>query len=105
MLKGTALLLNTPGHRNYQENWLLNRGEPVIVHFLDDHTSRFPYITLIKQLDLLKTELPKCLTYIIAYLSTGLPWHIKYYAKYFLRPYYRFIFGNRIVKKSERIID
>lgn len=102
---GKALLYNIPGHKNYQANWPLQLGKPLVVHFLGDHTSRYPYITLIKKLELQKKKLPLFLINIYAYFFSTLPWQFKFYFKQLLRPFYSFFFGIRRIKKSERIID
>ncbi len=102
---GKALLYNKPGHKNFQSNWPLQLGKPLVVHFLADYTSRYPYTTEIKKLELQKTNLPFIVINIYAYLFFTLPWHLKFYLKQLLRPIYSFFFGTRSIKKSERIID
>jgi hypothetical protein len=102
---GKALLYNKPGHKNFQSNWPLYLGKPLVVHFLGDYTSRYPYTTEIIKLELQKTNLPFIVINIYAYLFSTLPWHFKFYFKQLLRPIYSFFFGTRSIKKSERIID
>lgn len=103
---GKAVLLNKPGHPKYQAGWKLQVGKPLIVHFLGEHTTIYPYTAFAKQLQYSFTSgLPLALIKALTFSSIGLPWYVKHYSKEVFRPLYRKVFGVRKIQKSDRIVD
>jgi len=106
LLKGRAELYNDPVNPGYQKNWHLTIAKPVVVHFLGYHNQVMPYIKEAKQLNyLFAHEWPQNMAKLLTFLQVTIPVVSVTYIKNMFRPAYTFLFGNRKIKKSERIID
>ncbi len=104
VLKGTCTLKNNPKHPNYQPSWPLQVGNPIVVHFLGDHTNKFPYLREKRILqELFENKKSASVSKVIAFFSVTLPFTSVGVLKNTFRPIYHFIFGFRKVAQSARI--
>ncbi|MBC6112163.1 hypothetical protein ACFOG5_10720 [Pedobacter fastidiosus] len=105
LLNGKVILYNTPGHKQYQKSWFLDKAEPLIVHYLGHHNRLHPYIKEAKIMGFLANGYSKTTSKLLTFFSISMPYKIKLFLINTLRPIYRLLFGYRMVEKSERIID
>ena len=104
ILKGNCKLKNNPRHPNYQPLWPFTIGTPIVVHFLGDHTNKFPYLREKKILkELFQNNRSAFFSKAIAFLYVSLPFMSVEASKNIFRPLYHFVFGYRKVAQSERV--
>jgi len=106
VLRGKAILYNTPGNKYYNARWPLREAHPLIVHYLGHHNRVHPYISEERKLlYAFAKKYPHWLAQIMASIGVTLPWQIKAAFKNTFRPIYRTLFGARRIQKSERVIE
>jgi len=104
VLKGTCTLKNNPKHPNYQPTWPLQIGNPIVVHFLGDHTNKYPYLREKRMLkEVFENKKSAAASKLIAFFSVTLPFIGIEGLKNLFRPIYHFIFGFRKVAQSARV--
>lgn len=104
IITGRRLLRNpppsSPVHRARSP---VREASPVIVHFLNDHTHRTPYLTDVRRLGALARGRAAWLADLEARFTVELPGRARALAKDTLRPLYRRLFGARDIPKSDRL--
>jgi len=104
ILKGTCTLKNSPKHSNYQSSWPLQIGHPIVVHFLGDHTNKYPYLREKRLLmELFENKKTVFASKAITFFFVTLPFQFKEAVKNIFRPIYHFFFGYRKVAQSARV--
>jgi hypothetical protein len=104
VLKGTATLLNVPGHKNYHPHWPLKEAHPLVVHFLGGHTDSSPYTREAMRLQKHIGEgWPASIATLYAKAVCSVPEYLAGTFKDSFRPAYRKLFGARAVARSNRI--
>ena len=104
ILNGTCTLKNSPKHTNYQPSWPLQIGNPIVVHFLGDHTNKYPYLREKRILkELYEKNKSAFVSKIIAFCRVTLPFQGIEFIKNITRPVYHLIFGYRKITQSARI--
>jgi len=106
LLNGFAELYNDPADAHYQENWHLTVSRPLIVHFLGHHNQIMPYVKEVKLLTyLFANKWPLSIAAFVTSIGVTVPQTIVSWLRNTLRPLYRRMFGIRMAKPSERIIN
>lgn len=106
VLRGRAILWNSPDTSSYCSTWNLTQAQPAIVHFHCSNAERAPYTReCLKLKKVFKDNWNPWAASIYAFVKMSIPQMIKGSFKDFLRPLYRRFFGVRAVKKSIRIVD
>jgi hypothetical protein len=104
VLKGNCILKNNPKHANYQSSWPLQVGYPMVVHFLGDHTNKYPYLREKRILkEIFENNRSVSSARIIAFFSISLPKQGIEILKNIFRPVYNLIFGYRKIEQSARV--
>lgn len=104
VLKGNCTLKNNPKHPNYEPSWPLQIGHPIVVHFLGDHTNKYPYLREKRLLkELFENKKTVFASKVIAFFCVTIPFQFKAVVKNIFRPIYHSIFGYRKIATSERV--
>jgi len=104
VLKGNCTLKNHPNHPNYQSSWPLQVGYPMVVHFLGDHTNKYPYLrekTILKEI--FENKKSVFTSRLIAFFRITIPMQGIEVMKNIFRPVYHIIFGYRKIEQSARV--
>lgn len=105
VISGKRWMLNPPKPNPLHQDWYpFEKIEPLIVHFLGTYIDHYPYQREIFRLKKALSNKLNFISEIISKVSIEYPKRITLSFKFFFRPVYRSLFGNRNVKKSERII-
>jgi hypothetical protein len=105
VLRGKSKLINPPAPNPKHQAWYpLTEVHPVVVHFLDHHTTVYPYKCEELRLELVSTKKWSiCAVDMWANLFCSIPLLTQYAIKDALRPTYHLIFGTRTASVSNRI--
>lgn len=104
VLKGTCVLKNNPKHTNYQPSWPLQVGHPIVVHFLGDHTNKYPYLREKRILkEIFENKKALLISKVISFWAITVPILGIEFIKKVFRPVYHIIFGYRKVEQSARV--
>ncbi|KQC02428.1 hypothetical protein [Pedobacter sp. Hv1] len=105
VINGKRWMLNPAKPNLLHQNWYpFEKVEPLIVHFLGTYIDHYPYQREIFRLKrALKSNL-NIFTEVFSKISIEYPNRVNLTFKNLFRPIYKLFFGNRSIKKSERIV-
>jgi hypothetical protein len=105
VIKGERWLLNPPFPNPLHQNWYpFKEVSPAIVHFLGQYTLNYPYKKEVYRLIKAGTKQLNYSSEVEALITIQYPEQIKTFLKAVFRPIYRFFFGIRKIRQSERIV-
>ncbi|WP_404786665.1 hypothetical protein [Altericista sp. CCNU0014] len=105
VLRGKSRLLNPPApHPKHQPWYPVTEASPILVHFLGDRTSGYPYVREEMRLSLVMVKgWPLWISDFWAVLTCSVPQVSIRTFKDVFRPFYRQFFGTRTISTSNRI--
>jgi hypothetical protein len=99
ILAGYSVLINPPPPSSLNQSWYgFHKVSPAIIHFLDSFTDSYLYK---REVFVLNFNHISHINY-LGRLIYDLPSSFLFYFKFLFRPFFRFIFGARKIKPSQR---
>jgi hypothetical protein len=104
VLKGKSLLINPPKPDKKHQKWYpFHKVSPLVVHFLGDYTTKYPYKREDHILCMITKGSSPLWSRTLTFIKITVPFKSRGFFKDLLRPVYRSLFGFRKVKSSARI--
>lgn len=106
VISGERWMINPdPPHPLHQSWYRFHKVSPAIVHFLGHYTQHYPYKKEVYRLRKSANRQLNILSELKALFIIQYPEQVKNSFKNLFRPVYHLLFGNRKIKRSERVIQ